>query len=82
MEFLTIIWDDGPGGNVEHVAEHGLTPEDVEEVLNDPTERTTSRTSGGPLYRGLTSDGRYLTVVFERVDRDTIRPITAWEEEV
>ena len=36
----TVIWDDGPGGNVEHVGEHGLTPEEVDEVLLDDTMPT------------------------------------------
>ena len=31
----TIIWDDEPGENVEHVAEHGLTPDEVDEILLD-----------------------------------------------
>ena len=30
MAYVEIIWDDEPGGNVEHIAEHELTPEDVE----------------------------------------------------
>jgi hypothetical protein len=30
-----VIWDDEPGGNVEHVAENGLTPDEVDEVLLD-----------------------------------------------
>lgn len=81
MEFLSIIWDDSPGGNVEHIAEHGLTPEDVEEALDAPIERTFSRSSGRPLYIGYTSDGRLLYVVFQRVDRYTVRPTTAWESE-
>lgn len=83
MEFLSIIWDDGPGGNVEHVAEHGLTPEDVDNVPNNPIERTVSRSSGEPLYKGLTSDGRIAYVVFERIDDVTALPVTAFmiEEE-
>lgn len=81
MEFVSIIWDDGPGGNVDHIAEHGLTPDDVDHVLNDPLVRTFSRSSGNPLYKGFTLDGRLLHVVFQQVDRDTIRPITAWEKE-
>src|SRR5438093_64832 len=31
----TVIWDDEPGQNVDHIAEHGLTPEEVDEVLLD-----------------------------------------------
>jgi hypothetical protein len=39
MEFLSIVWDDSEGGNVGHIAEHGLTPDEVEEVLRDPKSR-------------------------------------------
>ena len=31
--FQQIIWNDEPGGNIEHIEEHGLTVEDVEHVL-------------------------------------------------
>jgi predicted transcriptional regulator len=33
MPWYDLIWNDGPGGNVEHIAEHGLTPEDVDKVM-------------------------------------------------
>jgi len=38
---LRIIWDldDDPEGNVQQIAEHGLTKEDVESVLRDPDAR-------------------------------------------
>ena len=34
-----VHWDDPdePGGNVAHIAEHGLTPREVEDVLLDDT---------------------------------------------
>jgi hypothetical protein len=31
--FDQIIWNDEPGGNIEHIEEHGLTIDDVEHVL-------------------------------------------------
>ena len=39
MRFFQVIWDDDddPDGNVRHIAEHGLTVEDVEFVLENPT---------------------------------------------
>jgi hypothetical protein len=43
MAYFEIIWDEEPGGNVEHVAEHGLTPEDVEEVIFNPVDHDVSR---------------------------------------
>ena len=37
----TVIWDleDDPEGNVQHLAEHGITVEEAEEVLRDPRSR-------------------------------------------
>ena len=51
MRYLQIIWDeeDRPDGNVQHIAEHGLTIEDVEYVLENSTEETISKTFGPPL---------------------------------
>ena len=41
MGYLTIIWDmeDDPDGNVQHIADHDLTVDEVEEVLADPEGR-------------------------------------------
>ncbi len=36
MPWYDFIWNDEPGGNVEHIAEHGLTPDDVETVICNP----------------------------------------------
>jgi hypothetical protein len=43
-----ILWDldDDPDGNVQHVAEHGLTVEEVEEALFAATEVLASNSSG------------------------------------
>ena len=56
MSFLRVLWDD-PGdrqGNVQHVAEHGLDIEDVEEVLSNPTAEGLSDSSGLPIVWGYT----------------------------
>lgn len=80
VRYLVIIWDDGEGGNVEHVAEHGLAPEEVEDVLLDPRSRfEISRSSGRPIAFGSTSTGRYILVAFEEIDESTVYPITAYE---
>jgi uncharacterized DUF497 family protein len=81
MPWYDIIWDYQPGGNVEHVSEHGLTPEEVEEVIRDPLEKTTSRRTGRPVVTGFTSDGRLILVVYEEIDDITVLPITAYEVE-
>ena len=79
MPWLDVIWDDSPGGNVEHVAATDVTVEEVEEVLRNPSRRTTSRSSGRPMVQGYTSAGRAITVVYEGVDDVTVLPITAYE---
>ena len=81
---VDVIWDleDDPEGNVQHIAEHDVTPEEVEEILNDPESQTTrSASSGRPITFGWTSAGRYLAVVWELVERDplVVYPVTAYE---
>ena len=81
MPYYKVVWNDEPGGNVEHIAEHGLTPEDVEEVLFSPLDRDVSRSTGLPIVFGFTPDGRYILVVYEQIDEVTIFPVTAYEVE-
>jgi uncharacterized DUF497 family protein len=81
MSFDTILWDlDGdPEGNVQHCADHGISKDDVEEVLENAIDFDVSRSSGRPVAFGDTSDGRRLMVVYETVDATTVYPITAYE---
>jgi len=81
MPYFEIIWNEEPDGNIEHIAEHGLTPEDVEEVILNPVDRDVSRSTGLPIVFGFTADGRYILVVYEQVDDITIYPVTAYEVE-
>jgi hypothetical protein len=81
MPYYEIIWNEEPGGNVEHIAENGLSPDDVEEVLFNPVDRDVSRSSGLPIVFGFAPDGRYILVVFEQIDDLTIYPVTAYEVE-
>ena len=51
--YVHVIWDDEPGGNVEHIAEHGLEPSEVDDVLLDDTIPTAySASSGSPCKFG------------------------------
>ncbi len=80
-----IDWDepDDEGSNTAHVAEHGLTAEEVESALFD--ENTTfdvSDSSGHPIAFGKTVTGRFIVVVFNVLnpaDPLVIRPITAYD---
>ena len=64
MPWYDIIWNFEPGGNVEHIADHG---------------KTFSRTSGRPVVTGYTPDGRLILVVYEEEDDVTVYPVTAHE---
>jgi len=79
MPWFDIIWNEEPGGNVEHIAEHGLTPGDVEAVVCNPIETGVSRSSGRPIATGYTPDGRLIIVVDEEIDESTVYPVTAYE---
>ena len=81
MPINSVLWDldDDPEGNVQHCADHGVTKEEVEEVLRDPMDTDRSRSSGCPIAFGDTQTGRHLAVVYEEVDDDTVYPITAYD---
>jgi uncharacterized DUF497 family protein len=53
-----IVWDDW---NIDHIARHGVTPEDVEEVLDSSFFITKGRDNTFRVI-GQTYGGRYLTV--------------------
>lgn len=80
-----VDWDDADeeGANRAHIAEHGLTLEDVESALFD--ENTTfdvSHSSGRPIAFGATVTDRFIAIVFEVLnpaDPLVIRPITAYD---
>jgi hypothetical protein len=86
MAQVAFIWDleNDAEGNYWHICVegHGVTREEVEEVVADNYDTATrSRSSGQPEAFGWTSTNKYLTVVFERVSTDplTVYPITAYE---
>jgi hypothetical protein len=68
-----------PGGNVEHVEEHDLTADDVDDVLTNYEATGISESSGRPCVFGHTTDGRYIMVVYEEVDDQTVIPVTAYD---
>lgn len=82
MLFYQLIWDheEDKDGNVQHIAEHGITVEEVEEVLQDRYSDTTeSLSSGEKLTFGYTVAGRYLGVVWEKIEDGVGKPITAFD---
>jgi hypothetical protein len=82
---IVIIWDDegDPDGNYWHICVegHGLTREEVEEVLrDDESEIEVSRSSGRPTAFGWTSSGERIAVVFEEMSEEPtiVYPISAY----
>ena len=61
-QVIAFAWDFRPTGNVRHIAEHGVRPEDVEEVheLAPRFFRNTQAYNATHLMVGSNRDGRYL----------------------
>jgi hypothetical protein len=86
MKDLQIIWDmeDDEEGNYWHICVegHDVTREEVNEVLHSrDSQETTSRTSKNPITFGWTTSGKYIAVVWERVqakDPKILYPLTAY----
>jgi hypothetical protein len=79
-----IDWDDEDDlhGNVQHIAEHGLTTDEVADVLRDPKSKDgVSRSSGRPVKLGRTGTGKHILVAYEVECEDplVIYPVTAYE---
>jgi len=83
MPYREIIWDldDDPDGNVVHLADHGISKEEAEDVLRNPILERTSRSSGRPEVVGRTTTGRLIVVVYEQIDEVTVLPVTAFDIE-
>ena len=64
---------------IAHLAEHGVSPEDFEYVLDHPSKKGKSESSGRPCVWGYTEDGRHLIAVYQRLDDMTILPTSAYE---
>jgi uncharacterized DUF497 family protein len=77
MPWYDVFWTDD---SEQHLAEHGITPEEAAFVVRNPVEIRTSHSSGRPIAVGVTETGRRLLVVYELDDDGvTAHLITAWE---
>ena len=84
FEDALIAWDDedDPIGNVQHIAQNGVSMEEFEWILTDPSSRRgRSRSSGRNTAWGQLPDGRELVIVYEIESTNplAIRPVTAYE---
>ena len=76
MPYFDFLWTDDI---IDHIAEHGVSQEDFEEVVGDPVRTGQSRSSGLPAAWGFTGDGRYVIAIYEQLDEFTVLPVTAYE---
>jgi uncharacterized DUF497 family protein len=78
VPFYFFIWND----LIEkHLAEHGVTPDEFEEIVCNPDEVEQSQSSDRFVAFGETSTGKYLACVYEHLDDATVLPVTAYEVE-
>ena len=73
MQIVDFEWDED---NIEHIARHGVNPEEVEDACYDKPYVMKGR-NGTYLIYGQTGDGRYLLTVARYKGRGIIRVITA-----
>jgi hypothetical protein len=78
MPYFEFFWNDAI---IAHLAEHGVTPDDFEQVVTNPDEIKVSRSSGLPAAVGYTRDGRKLFCVYQPLDELYLEPVTAFEIE-
>jgi uncharacterized DUF497 family protein len=78
MPWYLFLWDPE---TEDHLAEHGVTPEEFEEVVCNPDAVGESRATGRPIAFGYSATGKYIACVYDFVDADTVLPVTAYEIE-
>ncbi|MEO6437298.1 MAG: hypothetical protein ABIP55_16265 [Tepidisphaeraceae bacterium] len=81
MPHLEFIWIDGLEGNIQHLAEHGVTLEEAPDVLSDPIATDACSSTGRSIAFGFTGADRKLAVVYEKIDSFTVYVITAYDVE-
>ena len=64
MPGYLFLWDPE---TEEHLALHGVSTEEFEEVVCNPDSVGESRATGRPLAFGYTSTGKYLACLYELV---------------
>ena len=79
MRIEWLIWDDW---NVDHIAEHGVEPEEVEQICQHGphlARRAGITRYGLPRYYvyGQTTSGRYLFIVLDREHKAIFYVVTA-----
>jgi uncharacterized DUF497 family protein len=75
VPFFFFVWTPD---RLDKIEQHGVEPDDFEAIVQDPHHVAKSRSSDRFIAFGYSSDDRWTACVFERLDDDTILPITAY----
>ena len=76
MEIREFNWDDN---NIEHIARHGVFPDEVENVAFDDDPWIRKGRKGTRYMLGYTVAGRYLSVVYVLKGKGIARVITSMD---
>jgi len=74
MWIFDLEWDDV---NAEHIARHGINPDEVDEVVFHRSYHLTHVRNERYLLTGRTDGGRIISVILERKGQGMFRVITA-----
>jgi len=74
VEIRSFKWDED---TIDHIANHGVTPDEVEEVAFEGSPHIRRGKQGRCYLYGKTIGGRYLFVVYVLADRERAQVITA-----
>lgn len=76
MEITWFEWDDN---NIEHIARHNVSPDEVEDVAFDDAPWVRKGRSGTRYMLGFTAGGRYIFTVYALKSKGIARVITAMD---
>lgn len=74
MEIKYFTWDED---TIDHIARHGITPEEVEEIAFEGSPYIRKGRQGRRYLYGKTIGGRYLFIVYVLTDKGKAQVITA-----
>ena len=76
MEIKEFEWNDN---NIEHIARHGVSPDEVEDVAFDDAPWIKKGRKGTRYMLGYTAAGRYLFTVYTLKKRGIAKVITSMD---
>jgi uncharacterized DUF497 family protein len=76
---MEIAWFEWDSDNIEHIAQHRISPDEVEDVAFDDEPWIKRGREGSRYLLGYTVAGRYLFIVYILKSRGVARVITAMD---